>query len=416
MSLMNTKEILTETGISRATLYRLIEEGLPYTAVGTRKKMFDPDLVREFIAKRRDELEKDLTVGQEYTNDEIVKIFRCGNMGGMRKSNTKNALVLISFHDKVDRLYEDYWRDDILYYTGMGQTGDQDINFAQNKTLAESRSTGVTVYLFEMFNDQRYMYRGIVQLVADPFQENEKDVDKMTRKVWKFPLKLVAENDFLEEEMFIKKAAEAEKAVRRMTKHDVFSKATEIDRTVSEITTTTKTYVRSPIIARYAKDRAQGRCELCGMWAPFEVDGVPYLEAHHLQPVSEGGRDSIENISALCPNCHRRMHSLRDPEDLSRLAKTVADHNWWAAAEDREYGEVNTRRLIACPHCGEVNRIDIEDYAEASEGERGRILFELINADAECEFCGKEFIMNGIVEFDEAGNPETDDIKIEEGV
>ena len=148
MSLMTTKEILKTTGISRATLYRLIDEGLPHTSVGTRKKMFDPDQVREFIQNRRNDIEKELTVGQEYSNDEIVKIFKCGNMGGMRKSNTKNALVLISFHDKTDRLYEDYWRDGVLYYTGTGQIGDQDLETPPNKTLAESQRNGITVYLF----------------------------------------------------------------------------------------------------------------------------------------------------------------------------------------------------------------------------------------------------------------------------
>lgn len=409
MSLMNTKEVLEATKISRATLYRLIEEGLPHTQVGARKQ-FDPDVVREFIENRRNEVEKDLTVGNEYTNDEIVRIFKCGNMGGMRRSNTKNALVLISFHDKFDRLYEDYWRDDVLYYTGMGQSGDQELSFHQNKTLAESRENGITVYLFEMFNEQRYRYRGIVRLVADPFQEVEKDADKNLRKVWKFPLKLVASNDYMEKEFFEKKAEEAARAVSKLRKSDVISKAREIDHVVSEVTTTTKTYVRSPIIAQYAKDRARGYCELCGEYAPFEVDGVPYLESHHMVFVSEGGKDSIDNISALCPNCHRRMHSLRDPEDLKKLKTVVDDHNWWMAAEEREYGERNTRKLIKCPHCQVVNRIDFEDIASVSDGERGRVLYEAHNAEYECDNCQKKFMLSGLAEYDEAGNMERDNI------
>lgn len=413
MSLMTTKEILKTTGISRATLYRLIDEGLPHTSVGTRKKMFDPDQVREFIQNRRNDIEKELTVGQEYSNDEIVKIFKCGNMGGMRKSNTKNALVLISFHDKTDRLYEDYWRDGVLYYTGTGQIGDQDLETPPNKTLAESQRNGITVYLFEMFNDQRYRYRGIVELVGEPFQENERDVNGNMRNVWKFPLRLVASNDFLEEEFIEKKAEKDARNVARMPKKYIVTKAREIDRVVSEITTTSKTYVRNPIIAQYAKNRARGYCELCGDPAPFTVEGVPYLEAHHLQLVSEGGKDSIDNISALCPNCHRRMHALRDPKDLKKLIKIVGDHNWWAAAEERDYGEINTRRLINCPFCGEANRIDVEDYAEAEAGEHGRILYEIYDVEHECDYCERVFRLNGIAEYDEAGNLETDNIKAE---
>ena len=37
----------------------------------------------------------------------------------------------------------------------------------------------------------------------------------------------------------------------------------------------------------------------------------------------EGGEDSIDNAVALCPNCHRRMHILQDPEDVIRLRKVL---------------------------------------------------------------------------------------------
>lgn len=416
MAIMTTKEIINVIGISRATLYRLIDEGLPYTIVGIRKKMFDSDQVRDFIQNRRNELNNDLIVGKEYTNKEIVQLFRCGNMGGMRRSNTKNALVLISFHcisfhdNNDDRLDEDYWKDDVLYYTGMGQIGDQDLNFAQNKTLAESRKTGILVYLFELFNEQRYRYRGIVELADEPFQKNERDANGDMRKVWKFPLKLVSANDILEEEYLDKNAENDARVVERMSKSYIASKAREIDHVVSEVTTISKKYVRNPIIARYAKDRTQGYCELCGNPAPFKAGGIPYLETHHLQLVSEGGRDSIDNIAALCPNCHRKMHVLRDPEDLKKLKKTVGDHNWWAVSEERDYGEINSRRLIACPRCGEVNRIDIEDYAEAEEGEHGRVLYEIYGEEHNCDFCGQLFELNGIVEYDEAGNLERDSL------
>ncbi|MDR0846146.1 MAG: HNH endonuclease [Lactobacillales bacterium] len=41
--------------------------------------------------------------------------------------------------------------------------------------------------------------------------------------------------------------------------------------------------------------------------------GKPYMEAHHLVPISyqplfEHGIDVVENISCLCPCCHRLLH------------------------------------------------------------------------------------------------------------
>ena len=34
---------------------------------------------------------------------------------------------------------------------------------------------------------------------------------------------------------------------------------------------------------------------------------------------ADGGEDTIENAVALCPNCHRMMHSLRRKSDIDLL-------------------------------------------------------------------------------------------------
>ncbi len=41
-----------------------------------------------------------IKVGDIVTNEEMRSAFAVGNMGGMRKSNTHNCLVLISDHTK----------------------------------------------------------------------------------------------------------------------------------------------------------------------------------------------------------------------------------------------------------------------------------------------------------------------------
>lgn len=87
----------------------------------------------------------DLTIGMEINNDTLCEIFGCSSQGGMRRSKRTNTLVLVS--NRVVSTYSDDWDGDTLLYTGMGQKGDQSLTFAQNKTLAESNSNGVTVHL-----------------------------------------------------------------------------------------------------------------------------------------------------------------------------------------------------------------------------------------------------------------------------
>lgn len=78
-----------------------------------------------------------------------------------------NTLVLIS--DYTKGLYHDKWIDDILHYTGMGKIGNQDIDWAQNATLANSKHNGVDVHLFEVMDSGKYIYCGRVELVSAPY-------------------------------------------------------------------------------------------------------------------------------------------------------------------------------------------------------------------------------------------------------
>lgn len=88
----------------------------------------------------------------------------------------------------------------------------------------------------------------------------------------------------------------------------------------------TKVIYRDRYISTYAKYRAKGHCQLCGLPAPFQDKaGHPYLETHHIVWLSDGGADSLGNTVALCPNCHRKMHILNDQEDIKRLNSMAAE-------------------------------------------------------------------------------------------
>ena len=78
----------------------------------------------------------------------------------------------------------------------------------------------------------------------------------------------------------------------------------------SKVQVSTTAFVRNKHVASFVLNRAKGRCEQCGIPAPFlrASDGEPYLEIHHKVRLVDGGIDRPENALALCPNCHRRAH------------------------------------------------------------------------------------------------------------
>jgi hypothetical protein len=81
-------------------------------------------------------------------------------------------------------------------------------------------------------------------------------------------------------------------------------------------------FMRDPAVVSWALSRAKGICELCGSGGPFMGrDGYLFLEVHHLVPLSAGGSDTVSNVAAICPNCHRACHLAPDRRKLTRLLK-----------------------------------------------------------------------------------------------
>lgn len=67
---------------------------------------------------------------------------------------------------------------------------------------------------------------------------------------------------------------------------------------------------RSDEVRNYVLARAKGICESCRVPATFvRLDGgTPYLEAHHINRLSDGGVDHPQNMAGVCPSCHSEIH------------------------------------------------------------------------------------------------------------
>lgn len=142
-----------------------------------------------------------LSIGQILKNSEVVDKFKCGNMGGMRLSKATKTLVIVT--DYTKGLYHDKWIDGVLHYTGMGKNGDQDINWAQNATLAACGKNGIDVHLFEVIDEGEYIYCGRIELVETPYTEDQPGEDGIPRKVWMFPIRPVPNNNVKKPAMFV---------------------------------------------------------------------------------------------------------------------------------------------------------------------------------------------------------------------
>lgn len=282
----------------------------------------------------------DFKTGSRYSHNDIVEAFQCGNMGGMRRSNKTNTLMLICDHTKG--LYDDMWHGDVLHYTGMGKVGDQVLQGNQNNTLYESGRNGIHVHLFEVLTPADYTYRGEVKLVDKPYQDTQNDDNGNKRKVWMFPIKPIDTKNLVTPKKYTapvaKPAADLEKEKKILDANatpefaeglpdDVLKKAAELrgKKTTVERQVTTTQRDRDPFIAEHVKRRANGMCDLCNMPAPFkDKKNHPYLESHHVIWLADGGEDTIENAVALCPNCHRKIHSLNETGDIKALQNALA--------------------------------------------------------------------------------------------
>lgn len=268
-----------------------------------------------------------LQIGELIDNTQLCSIFGCSPQGGMRRAKKTNSLVLISNH--VTSIYDDRWSDGELHYTGMGQTGDQSLTSTQNRTLDESASNGINIFLFEVFKEKEYSFTGRVKLASPPYTESQPDDSGSERLVWIFPLIVVDRTLKFQDKANVEiPYLHKEKIAKKLPTEDLLIRAKKSHKRSSHRQVSSIQYDRSPWVMVYCKRRANGFCDLCNLPAPFKTkEGEPYLESHHIEWLANGGVDTIENTAALCPNCHRKMHSLNLPSDRDYLTKKNLERN-----------------------------------------------------------------------------------------
>ncbi len=117
-----------------------------------------------------------LNTNDVVTPSRLADLFHVKSLKQTRFIKENNTLVIISDYTKGD--HPNKWIGDTLHLTG-----NQKITGSTYSKLADSRTNGVTIHLFQVMNPNEYTYSGLVKLAGDPYTENGPK-----GLVWVFPI------------------------------------------------------------------------------------------------------------------------------------------------------------------------------------------------------------------------------------
>ncbi|MGL5000876.1 MAG: hypothetical protein ACRC6J_04055 [Cetobacterium sp.] len=197
----------------------------------------------------------DLKINDIYTSDEIVETFKVNKQGSMRMSLTNNCLVLTCNH--IEKIYNDRWEGNTLYYTGMGLKENSQIFEKANKKLKDSNELGIDIYLFEVFIAGKYIFSGKVFLSDTPTIEKQyNELEKCDRDVAIFPLKKYDINS--NEYDNIRNKIVAKKSLEEL--NELYAQE---NKKLEQKVGTINSYNRSLLVKQIALKKAEGICQLC---------------------------------------------------------------------------------------------------------------------------------------------------------
>src|SRR5690606_35894401 len=138
------------------------------------------------------------------------------------------------------------------------------LDFAQNKTLFEPNSNGISVHFFEVFKEKKYFYVGEMELSSQPYFEKQIDEDGFFRQACVFPLRPKNIDPPLIGRDYVCKSFERKsKQARKLNNEEIELRAKNVKRTIGTRKIVSLQFDRDPWVAEYARRMANGICQLC---------------------------------------------------------------------------------------------------------------------------------------------------------
>ncbi|WDY56230.1 HNH endonuclease [Pseudomonas sp. PSKL.D1] len=236
---------------------------------------------------------------------EINGPFGGSRQSGIAPSRIYPAIFLFTGDTGEQYGYTDRWENGAFLYTGEGQIGPMTLTRG-NRAIAEHAEDGRALHLFESLGKGKgNRYVGEFAC-ADVIQRTQPDLEDNERLALVFRLVPVGRQEAVEPETEDDTDLADSLEAARLAAFAACKPVTN----ESGQSAPRKIYQRSRKVAHYVMLRARGECESCSKPAPFrKKDGTSYLEPHHVNRLSDGGLDHPRYVGAICPSCHREIHS-----------------------------------------------------------------------------------------------------------
>lgn len=204
-------------------------------------------------------------------------------------------------------------------------------NSIQRHSKAINKHGGVTDkkisnIMGSVCNEEPNLENKLKDFFEEKFEKKGKLKNK-TRKFWKTGICLYSTPEQVEKDLY-EKVRLLNK--NRKTPPDLSNYGKITGTEANHKTTTCDRFERDPKVIADTLQLAEGICQGCGRGRkPKELfrrasDGTPYLEVHHIIPLSNGGIDDLSNACALCPICHRLLHH-GIKEDKEKILKNITE-------------------------------------------------------------------------------------------
>ncbi len=254
-----------------------------------------------------------LTRGSTYFRKDLVATYGGQLQAGIWTPKDFPVVFLFSGDSGKAYGYHDDWVDGVFEYTGEGQNGSMSFT-GGNKAIRDHRKNGKDLLLFkDLGKGKGVRYEGIFECASWHFVTRP-DKTNEDRQAIVFDL-LPVSTDAHSESPNVATLPVSTTTPLISLKEAAYAAAAEESEQTDPATAKRIWFKRSEAVKRYVLARANGTCEACDEPAPFKKkDGTPYLEPHHTQRLADEGPDHPAWVGAICPNCHRRIHSGEDGE------------------------------------------------------------------------------------------------------